>query len=69
MARTVINLDEKAFEAARKALGTRTKVETVNAALQHVGERGERVRAINEIVDAMPSYEDYLKEKTDRSGR
>lgn len=69
MARTVIDIDDKALAAAQKELGTRTKVETVNAALRTVGGRSQRIQAIDEIIDAMPSYEEYLKEETDRTGR
>lgn len=67
MARTVIDIDDKALLRAQKELGTKTKVETVNQALRTVGARSERVRAINEIIDAMPSYEEYRKERADRS--
>lgn len=68
MARTVIDIDDKALVKAQKELGTKTKVETVNAALRLVGERQQRVKALNDLLDAMPSYEEYLKEKTDRTG-
>lgn len=68
MTRTVIDIDDKALAAAQKELGTTTKVETVNEALRSVGGRRERVRAINGIIDAMPTYDEYLKEKTDRTG-
>lgn len=68
MARTVIDIDDTALAAAQKELGTRTKVETVNAALRTVAGRSERRAAIKEVVAMMPDYESYLQEKTDRTG-
>ena len=36
MAKTLVDIDEEALEAARRALGTKTKVDTVNTALREV---------------------------------
>lgn len=43
MSRTTIDIDDKKLEAAARELGTRSKVETVNAALAYVA--GRRLRA------------------------
>jgi Arc/MetJ family transcription regulator len=40
--RTVIDIDDEGLEAARAALGTRTKVETVNRALREVAAQAAR---------------------------
>ncbi|NUS93322.1 MAG: type II toxin-antitoxin system VapB family antitoxin [Nocardia sp.] len=42
MARTVIDLDDELLTEVSKALGTRTKKETVNAALRDVLETRRR---------------------------
>jgi hypothetical protein len=42
MAKTQIDLDDEALEAARAELGTTTKVDTVNAALREVAARRHR---------------------------
>ncbi len=60
MSRTLIDVDDDALTRAAAALGTRTKVETVNRALQLVaqsaGRQAERDRfndLIDEIGDAL----------------
>jgi Arc/MetJ family transcription regulator len=40
---TSIDLDEDAYDAAQRELGTKTRKDTVNAALAFVAARGERV--------------------------
>lgn len=42
MSRTTIDIDDDQLNAAARELGTSTKVETVNAALQFVAERRRR---------------------------
>ncbi|MEV4417218.1 type II toxin-antitoxin system VapB family antitoxin [Catellatospora sp. NPDC049609] len=42
MSRTVIDIDDEKLDAAARELGTRTKVETVNAALAFVADRRRR---------------------------
>ncbi|AGI89634.1 type II toxin-antitoxin system VapB family antitoxin [Streptomyces albidoflavus] len=49
MSRTVIDLDDDALAAAAQELGTRTKRDTVNAALREVVERNARLRALHEL--------------------
>lgn len=49
--RTVIDIDDASLEAAKKVLGTRTKVETVNRALAEVANRETRL-AFLEHLDA-----------------
>ena len=46
--KTMIDLDDVALALAAKELGTRTKKETVNAALRFVAERRRRVEALME---------------------
>jgi Arc/MetJ family transcription regulator len=47
--RTVVDLDETALTEARKALGTTTKVETVNRALAEVAALAARRRDIRRL--------------------
>ena len=49
MAKTPIELDEEALATASEILGTRTKKDTVNAALREVGARLRRERAFAEL--------------------
>jgi Arc/MetJ family transcription regulator len=44
--KTPIEIDEEALATAAEVLGTRTKKETVNAALREVGQRQVRLRAL-----------------------
>jgi Arc/MetJ family transcription regulator len=46
--KTMIDLDEEALELASKELGTRTKKDTVNAALRFVAERRRRIEELLE---------------------
>ncbi|MER5930607.1 type II toxin-antitoxin system VapB family antitoxin [Streptomyces sp. NPDC002054] len=49
MAKTVIDLDEEALALAARALGTKTKKDTVNAALAEIGARVTRETALEEL--------------------
>jgi Arc/MetJ family transcription regulator len=49
MAKTPIEIDEDALATAAEVLGTKTKKDTVNAALREVGQRLERLRALAEL--------------------
>jgi len=49
MARTVIDIDDDALEAAARWLGTKTKKDTVNAALHAVIDRERRVAALERL--------------------
>ncbi len=46
MTKTPIEIDEEALAVAAAVLGTRTKKDTVNAALREVGQRLVRQRAL-----------------------
>ena len=47
--RTVVDIDEDALREARKALGTTTKVETVNRALAEVAALAARRRDLRRL--------------------
>lgn len=49
MVKTPIEIDQEALETAAEVLGTRTKKDTVNAALREVGQRLARLRALDEL--------------------
>jgi Arc/MetJ family transcription regulator len=44
--KTLIEIDEDALATAAEVLGTKTKKDSVNAALREVGQRLERLRAL-----------------------
>jgi Arc/MetJ family transcription regulator len=50
VAKTLIDLDEEALAFAAEALGTKTKKDTVNAALREIGARLRRERALEELI-------------------
>lgn len=49
MAKTPIEIDEEALATAADVLGTKTKRDTVNAALREVGQRLVRLRALSKL--------------------
>jgi Arc/MetJ family transcription regulator len=49
MVKTPVEIDEDALATAAQVLGTKTKKDTVNAALREVGQRLERLRALNRL--------------------
>ena len=49
MVKTPIEIDEDALATAAEVLGTKTKKDTVNAALREVGQRLERLRALTRL--------------------
>ncbi len=53
MSRTVIDLDDKLVADVAKALGTRTKKETVNTALREVMENRRRALALTRLRSAV----------------
>lgn len=53
--RTLIDVDENALAVAAKALGTKTKKDTVNQALREVGRREVRSRMLDRFTDD-PDY-------------
>lgn len=48
MARTTIDVDDETLDAAARELGTKSKVETVNAALAYVADRRKRAEAFDD---------------------
>ncbi len=52
MSRTVIDLDDDLVDAVARALGTRTKKETVNTALREVLENRRRAVALTRLREA-----------------
>ncbi|MEC4014840.1 type II toxin-antitoxin system VapB family antitoxin [Streptomyces sp. H27-D2] len=50
MAKTMIDIDEEALAFAAEVLGTKTKKDTVNAALTEIGARRRRERALAELL-------------------
>lgn len=55
MARTLVDVDETALAVAAKALGTKTKKDTINEALREVGLREVRSRMLDRFADD-PDY-------------
>jgi Arc/MetJ family transcription regulator len=49
MVKTPVEIDEDALATAAEVLGTKTKKDTVNAALREVGQRLERLRALADL--------------------
>lgn len=49
MTRTFIDVDDEALEGAKRVLGTRTKVETVNRALAEVAARTRRLAFLDDL--------------------
>jgi Arc/MetJ family transcription regulator len=47
--RTVIDIDDASLEAAKRVLGTSTKVETVNRALAEIGARARRLAFLDDL--------------------
>lgn len=58
--KTAIEIDDEALAAAAQVLGTRTKKETVNAALREVSDRFRRLRALDEL-GAMADRGDFAE--------
>ncbi|MCX4629905.1 MULTISPECIES: type II toxin-antitoxin system VapB family antitoxin [unclassified Streptomyces] len=50
MAKTVIDINEEALALAAEVLGTTTKKDTVNAALEEIGARLRRERALEALI-------------------
>jgi Arc/MetJ family transcription regulator len=55
MSRTLVDVDDQALAAAAEALGTKTKKDTINAALREVGLRSVRERMLDRFADD-PDY-------------
>lgn len=65
MAKTLIDLDEEALAFAAEVLGTRTKKDTVNAALREIGARAKRERALDQMIQLFESgaFDESMKAK------
>ena len=64
--KTPIEIDEDALTKAAEVLGTKTKKDTVNAALREVGQRLDRLRALarlGEMADA-GDFDEFLGNKS-----
>lgn len=59
MSRTVVDVDDEALAIAAAELGTKTKVDTVNAALREVANRRRRMAFLE---DAASGSFDHLAE-------
>ena len=65
MIKTPIEIDQQALETAAEVLGTKTKKDTVNAALKEVGQRLTRLRALaalGEMADR-GDFDEFLGDK------
>jgi Arc/MetJ family transcription regulator len=65
MIKTAIEIDQDALAVAAEVLGTKTKKDTVNAALREVGQRLVRFRALarlGEIADR-GEFDEFLGDK------
>ena len=66
MMKTPIEIDQEALETAAEVLGTKTKKDTVNAALKEVGQRLTRLRALaalGEMADR-GDFDEFLGDKS-----
>ena len=61
MARTVIDIDEGALKRAARELGTKTKVETVNRALQEIGSRDAFKSLLEHLADSDLGNEEVMR--------
>jgi Arc/MetJ family transcription regulator len=67
--KTMIDLDDEALSLAAKELGTVTKKDTVNAALQFVARRRERIEALLDDPYALGVGPDIADEEIMRQAR
>jgi len=58
MTRTVIDINDTSLKAAAKALGTSTKVDTVNQALADIAGRKKRLAFLDDLDDAAADLAD-----------
>jgi len=65
MVKTPIEIDQEALALAAEVLGTKTKKETVNAALREVGQRLLRLRALARLGDMADrgDFDEFLGDK------
>jgi Arc/MetJ family transcription regulator len=65
MVKTPIEIDQEALAVAAEVLGTKTKKDTVNAALREVGERLVRLRALDRLGEMADrgDFDEFVGEK------
>ena len=65
MVKTPIEIDEEALRTAAEVLGTKTKKDTVNAALREVGQRLTRLSAIARLGEMADrgDFDEFLGDK------
>jgi Arc/MetJ family transcription regulator len=66
MVKTPIEIDSEALAIAAEVLGTRTKKDTVNAALREVGQRLTRIRALARLGEMAErgDFDEFLGDKS-----
>lgn len=66
MIKTPIEIDQDALAIAAEVLGTKTKKDTVNAALREVGQRFVRLRALARLAEMADrgDFDEYLGDKS-----
>ena len=68
MVKTPIEIDEEALRTAAQVLGTKTKKDTVNAALREVGQRLTRLSAVAKLGEMADrgDFDEFLGNKAYR---
>ena len=69
MTKTLVDIDDELLEAARAALGTSTKKDTVNAALREVVAARARSEAVLKLIDWGQRNEPWDDSVRDRAWR
>ena len=69
MTKTLIDIDDTLLEAAREALGTSTKKDTVNAALREVIATRDRAAAVSAFIEWGQRNEPWDDSIRDRAWR
>jgi Arc/MetJ family transcription regulator len=66
MTKTPIEIDDEALAAAAEVLGTKTKKDTVNAALREVSQRLTRLKALQSLGEMADrgDFSEFLDDKT-----
>lgn len=65
MAKTTIGIDQEALATAAEVLGTKTKKDTVNAALREVSQRLVRIRGLADLGEMADrgDFDDFVANK------
>lgn len=69
MTKTLVDIDDELLEAAREALGTSTKKDTVNAALREVIAMQRRSQAADDLVEWLGRNDPWDDSVRDRAWR